>query len=355
MTVSSQLVGRITWLIDEKLDHLPVDTVNDFESCRIALSAILQTPSTPLQLPQKIKDWADTIAEFHDHPEDYATPTDVPTVTEIFNTRIALKIGKLEHLAPTEKQNILQARETQRASAAAYLSRVAHLRPPAQGTEAHVETETQLLTEQQRRFQEEGYLADVQREGLALQTVPLIFRTENICRAAVQQDGRALRYVPTPLRTEAICMAAVRQDGRSLGYVPESLKTEIMCVIAVHRYRQALEYVPEGLKRRYLAAVQQNGRALQSIPVFLRTTSICMAAVQQEGWALQFVPEALKTEAICLIAVQKDGWALQFVPTTLKTIPICMAAVQQKKQVLQFVPEVLKMQITDRMTYPFMF
>jgi hypothetical protein len=62
-----------------------------------------------------------------------------------------------------------------------------------------------------------------------------------------------------------------------------------------------------------LAAVQQNGVALQYVPEALRTEAVALAAVQQNGWALQLVPEALRTEAVALAAVQQDGWALEYV------------------------------------------
>ena len=72
------------------------------------------------------------------------------------------------------------------------------------------------------------------------------------------------------------------------------------------------------------------------------TEEICMAAVSQNGWALEYVPNELKTEEFCLAAVTQDGWSLYYVPKELKTEEICMAAVSQKFSALEYVPNKLK-------------
>src|SRR3990167_11484085 len=77
---------------------------------------------------------------------------------------------------------------------------------------------------------------------------------------------------------EAVCLAAVRQNGWALQCVPELLCTETVCLEAVRQYGRALEYVPEPL----------------------RTKAVCLAAVQQDGWALKYIPEPLCTKAMCI-------------------------------------------------------
>jgi hypothetical protein len=38
-----------------------------------------------------------------------------------------------------------------------------------------------------------------------------------------------------------------------------------------------------------------------------KTPEVCLAAVSQDGYALDYVPDALKTWKVCLAAVQKSG------------------------------------------------
>jgi hypothetical protein len=57
-----------------------------------------------------------------------------------------------------------------------------------------------------------------------------------------------------------------------------------------------------------------------SLPDALKTAEICLAAVQQDGRALDYVPEELKTQELCLAAVQQYGYAFRYVPDALKTI-----------------------------------
>ena len=92
----------------------------------------------------------------------------------------------------------------------------------------------------------------------------------------------------------------------------------------------------------YIAAVQQDGWVLESVPKELCTEAVCMAAVQQDGRVLRWVPEGLRTKALCMAAVQQDGRALEWVPKELCTEAVCMAAVQQNNKALQWVPQELK-------------
>ncbi len=65
--------------------------------------------------------------------------------------------------------------------------------------------------------------------------------------------------------------------------------------------------------QKHLAAVNQDGYALQHVPNKLRTPEICMAAVNQDGYALQYVPNELRTPEICMAAVAKSKDAIKFI------------------------------------------
>ena len=69
----------------------------------------------------------------------------------------------------------------------------------------------------------------------------------------------------------------------------------------------------------------------------------CLAAVKKEGFAILLVmPESLKTAEICLAAVQDNGLALEFAPDELKSVEICTAAVQNRDEAMEFVPKTLE-------------
>ena len=57
-------------------------------------------------------------------------------------------------------------------------------------------------------------------------------------------------------------------------------------------------------------SVQNNGLALQFVPLEIRDSEICKIAVQNNGLALQFVPLEIRDSEICKIAVQNNGLAL---------------------------------------------
>ena len=54
----------------------------------------------------------------------------------------------------------------------------------------------------------------------------------------------------------------------------------------------------------WLAAVQQDGKALGDVPDHLKTPELCLIAVQQDSTALAYVPDHLKTPDLCRIADQ---------------------------------------------------
>lgn len=160
----------------------------------------------------------------------------------------------------------------------------------------------------------------MEEDGRALQFLPEVLRTLDVCLAACQQNGTAMEFVPERLKTPGFCMEAVQADWRALQFVPEALKTPGLCMVAVRGGGWALKVVPEALK----------------------TPELCMEAVRKNGWALWWVPNALKTPALCMEAVQQDGMALKHVPERLKTPALCVVAVRADRQALDYVPDCIR-------------
>ncbi len=108
-------------------------------------------------------------------------------------------------------------------------------------------------------------------------------------------------------------LAAVQQDGWALEYVPEALRTRELCLAAVHQNGWALRFVPGAVQIAHpeiaITAVQQHGWAFQNVSkaAQLAHPEICLAAVQKNGLALRFVSEALKTDSKALLQLATTG------------------------------------------------
>ena len=80
---------------------------------------------------------------------------------------------------------------------------------------------------------EEEALALLKDGKLALDKIPLEFRTAQVCMEAVGSTGFMLEYVPAELKTAELCFAAVKSMGYALEHVPAELKTYDMCLATV--------------------------------------------------------------------------------------------------------------------------
>jgi hypothetical protein len=241
----------------------------------------------------------------------------------------------------------------------------------------------------------EIYKLAVNKKGLALDHIPELKRTLEICEIAVQNDGIALVYVPNLNKTFEICKKAIKQNGRALKYIFIEDKTDeeklelykltdeeklelyklavqsIQTVQSIHNEYNPLEYVPSANRTSELCmlAVEHNGLALKHVPGVTNYLDICKKAVEQNGLALQYihnnnkylynrkaviqnglalkyVPENQK-ESNCVQAVKQNGWALQYVPDINKSNDVCEIALKQNGLVLQHIDPALIINITD--------
>ena len=159
------------------------------------------------------------------------------------------------------------------------------------------------------------------------------------------------RYILGPFQplkewfTVERAMAAIKQNGCALQYIPETFKTVEICSAAVQMNYNALYYVPIALKTpdMCLAVVKLNGRMIDCVPFAGRTSTICLAAVQQCGIALVSVPN--RTPDICLAAVQQAGMALGLIPSDVLTTDMCAIAYQQNNQSYAFIPSKIRKEL----------
>lgn len=73
-------------------------------------------------------------------------------------------------------------------------------------------------------------------------------------------------------------------------------------------YIDQVEKTPE----RCLAAVRQNGLALQLIPKDIHSVALCLEAVKQNASAIKYVSRKIITNDICLEAVRSDGTVIAY-------------------------------------------
>jgi Domain of unknown function (DUF4116) len=139
---------------------------------------------------------------------------------------------------------------------------------------------------------------------------------------------------------QALLYWALEQNGMALEYVPMDKRSLELCRIAIEQNGEALEHLPEEYRTPELCriAIEQNGLALYSVPTNHRTSEVCRMAIQRNGRALAYVPENERTTELCRLAVEQDGKALEFVPEEHKTPDLCRIAVEQNGWSLNLIP-----------------
>jgi hypothetical protein len=138
-------------------------------------------------------------------------------------------------------------------------------------------------------------------------------------------------------------LAAVRQNGRALQYASAELRgNRDFILAAVTQNGYALEFASAKLRADrevVLAAVRQNGYALQDASAELRgNRDFILAAVRQNRYALQFASDQLRgNRDFILAAVTQNGYALQYASRALRgNRGVVLAAVRQNGRALQF-------------------
>lgn len=181
-------------------------------------------------------------------------------------------------------------------------------------------------------------------------------KREELCPAAVSQKqtkcGVELGDVPAASRTEEMCLAAVRQNGRALESVPEALRTLEMCFAAVRQCGHALKDVPEFMRSAKLCHLAVRGsEVLHLVPTEFRSEKLCRAALRRGIWALDDVPDELLSTELCLAAFSDRHeydvtLGLCYVPEALLRAEggdkICLAAIEWDGEELQYVPLVVR-------------
>jgi hypothetical protein len=167
--------------------------------------------------------------------------------------------------------------------------------------------------------------------------------------AKLKLNGKKLEFVPQFKGDKDVVLAAVKQNGRALEYVSEELKSDKEVVLAaVAQTVAALKYVSEELKgdkEVILVVVTQNGWALNYASKELKgDKEVVLAAVKQNRNALEYASEELKADKeFMMAAVTKNIHALEYASEDLKRDKeFILAAVNQYGAALKYASEELK-------------
>jgi hypothetical protein len=126
-------------------------------------------------------------------------------------------------------------------------------------------------------------------------------------------------------------MAAVQQDGHAIQFLAEAQRTPEVCLAAVQKRGHAIKYISDEQRTPEvcLVAVQKNGYAIEYLTAKQRTPEVILAAVQQNGYAIEYLTEAQRTPEVCLAAVQQSGHVIESLTAKQRTPEVILAAVQQ--------------------------
>jgi hypothetical protein len=170
---------------------------------------------------------------------------------------------------------------------------------------------------------------------------------------ALNMDGMVLFYLLQHANDgwvpeRALVLAAVAQDGRALQYAEELQGDLYVVLAAVQQNGMALEHADwfwQQNREVVLAAVASNGLALWSAaPPLREDRAVVLVAVRNRGLALAHASYPLRDDsAVVLAAVRQDGMALFHASETLKEDrDIVLAAVAQNGEALEYASETLQ-------------
>jgi len=179
----------------------------------------------------------------------------------------------------------------------------------------------------------EAILKTVSGDGLALEHVPEIFRSDHdIVLAAVKQNGDALTFAAPAVAQdmEVVCAAVtskwtngqadryrevvwktVAASEHALGRASKHMREDRQVVMrAVSAHGESLQYASDDLKADrevVLAAIRQNTEALRHVPAFRTDKEIALEAVRTKGSCLKRFAECVRDDRQIVLAAMENA------------------------------------------------
>lgn len=91
-----------------------------------------------------------------------------------------------------------------------------------------------------------GSVGTVKQHGLALEFVPDVMKSPELCLAAFETSKYAMQYIPENTviyTTEESALAAVNRDGIILKHVSGQCRTKEVCLAAINNNIAAMRYI----------------------------------------------------------------------------------------------------------------
>ena len=148
---------------------------------------------------------------------------------------------------------------------------------------------------------------------------------------ALKRDGMLIEYINPIERTDEINMLAVRQNGQAIQFVDQKDRTKEMILIAVKQNGNSIQNLEPKDRTQdvMMEAVKQNGKALKFIDQNDRTPEMIMEAVKQNGKAIIYIDKIQRTRELCLEACKNNGKMIKFIVKDMLTEDIIKAALKQ--------------------------
>ena len=141
-------------------------------------------------------------------------------------------------------------------------------------------------------------------DGLACLPQQLLKRRPELWRTALKLDARAIAYAPREQLTREDVLEAVRRSPQSL--------------LGLEVWREDRALLSEALSR--------DGMLLARMDLTLRyDRALVLAAVTQNGMALEFVPRPVADKAMVLAALRSNGLALAFTRDEYRGCETCVS------------------------------
>lgn len=156
------------------------------------------------------------------------------------------------------------------------------------------------------------------------------------------------RFVLDVYKTEELVLLVVKINGLALQFVPKYIQTETICFHAIEKDFSAFRFVDSGfsnsklIRRLAFLGVSTDGLKLRLLPAKFQTYEVCLRAVKSTPKSIQFISNECFLLyfncKICIEAVSRDYQTLEFILNhscfrfnqTFKDL-ICKLALENKK------------------------
>ncbi len=152
MPLTNKLKADYVELINKQLDHIPMESVEEIDLIKEALSNI-NNPTAGYSVPETLRERIFDVSDILNSPEDYVeSEQNYAEYQQIIRDRINAKVVELQSLSEGQKLADIQAHHERGTAAAQYQQQIAERQAPKPGSDAHTITEEEFLRQRELEF-----------------------------------------------------------------------------------------------------------------------------------------------------------------------------------------------------------